>query len=465
MLPASPVVPSFRCPGESYDIPQPVHVARLAAGYSRCRDCRHAPGRLVLDSTTDAEPEPLDASHHIPWNGGRRSLFTDEGIRGIYLNELTRAVAGAIAGAFASYLWEEAGEVSDSRGSRAAVSYSTPQSAVPGAGEGIEILPVGRPGPAIVLAQDERPPSPDLVMGVGMALRRMGCQVIDIGPATRPGFWFAVDHLRAAGGIQVTGAGCDTAWTGLDFVRRGAHPCSRGAGLERIEHFVHTGSVRPNLRPGSQRLLSTEEAYEAGLRKHIHALRPLRIVLGSPQRMLREMLSRLLRKSACRLIPVDIPTRERQLDNPRDPDILRVAAAVRSNEAHLGILVDDDAQRCAVFDNFGQQVPPAALLELLATQECEARPSGTIVWEGEAVSSAAAMRRFAASQTERASLAAMSAALREPEIICGGDASGRCWFPETYPVCDAALTIIKLLQTLSRSDTPLADLLRGASSR
>src|SRR5580765_230491 len=89
----------YRCPGEEYDITRPVHLARLAVSYSKCRNCPHAPGAVVtLDGPTGEQEfqTPLDGS-----------LFTSEGIRGRYLNDLTRATAAQIAGAMASCLWDD----------------------------------------------------------------------------------------------------------------------------------------------------------------------------------------------------------------------------------------------------------------------------------------------------------------------------------------------------------------------
>lgn len=438
MVPASVIVPTYRCPGETYEIPRGVHLARLAAGYDRCEACPHREGPHANPGTDLSSVDEASFRRH--------GLFTAEGVRGVHLNELTRTDAVHIAGAFASGLWDELG-----RGDEAHSTASRPEGnrlASGAAREGITLLSTGRPGPLIVLAHDERSSSPDLVVGIGGALRRMGCQVVDIGPVTRPGFWFAVHQLHAAGGIQASGSGCDPAWTGMDFVRQGVLPCSRGAELDAIEQRSRDGYGRPSRRPGSQRLYSAAIAYEAGLGKHFHALRPLKIVLGCPNRLLRELLERIFRKLACRLIPVPMPMRARRLDDDRDPDVSRVAAAVRGNGAHFGILIDDDAQSCALFDDSGARAAPGRVLPLLGAVEREARPGGVAVDE---------------TTNRGATLEMMARALRQPEALCGADAAGRYWFVEAFPNCDAVLTLIKLLQLLSRADTPFSDLLAGVS--
>ncbi|HTI50583.1 MAG TPA: hypothetical protein VL475_06525, partial [Planctomycetaceae bacterium] len=301
---------------------------------------------------------------------------------------------------------------------------------------------------------------PDLVMGVGAALRRMGCQVVDIGPVTRPAFWFAVDHLSASAGVHVTGAGCDPAWIGMDFVRQAVRPCSQGGELERIDERYRQGHGRPSRRPGSQRLLSVMPVYEAGLWKHFHALRPLRIALGCPNRILRELLGRLFRKLACRLLPVEIPVRARNLTDPRDPDLAGVARVVRDQSAHLGLLIDDDAQSCAFFDENGARAGWESVLRLLAELEREADPTGRVVLEETGKTPAVWGDVLPAVAS---GLAGMSRALREPGVVCGGGPSGRYWFAGSYPHCDAVLTLVKILQVLSRRDTPFSEVLSAGS--
>lgn len=452
MIPATEPVRSYRCPGESYEIPHPVHLARQASGFVRCRDCEHR-DRLLPETGASFDDEPRESC-------SARSLFRGDGVRGIYLNELDRAVAGRIAAAFASIVLDESGPPSDLRAPDQPAGAADHADTYPTLGEGVTVLSSGRPGPIVVLAQDERPAAPDLVMGVGVALRRMGCQVVDIGPVTRPAFWFAIDHLAARAGVHVTGAGCDPAWIGMDFVREGVLPCSQPDDLERIEERFRSGHGRPSRRAGSQRLFSVMPAYEAGLWMHFHALRPLRIALGCPNRILRGLLGRLFHKVACRILPVEIPTRARNLADPRDPDLAGVARAVREQDAHLGLLIDDDAQSCVFFDETGVRAGWEKILQLLAAQEREADPAGRVAVEQSGNFPPASWGSLV---PELAGAGGMSQAVRAPGVVCGGGPSGRFWFAGSYPRCDAVLTLVRLLHVLSRRDTPFSEVLSAGS--
>ncbi len=375
----------------------------------------------------------------------------------MYLNQLTRSTAADIAGALASRLWDDQSRVA--------------------AGAGETARGGARSGPIVLIGHDERPASPDIVTGVGAGLRRMGCRVIDVGLTTRSCFWFAVDHLDAAAGVHVSGAGSGPAWTGLDFVGRGAAPMSLGGGLDAVAARRREGYARPSRRPGSQRTFHAAVPYEAGLWKHFHALRPLRVAFACSNRLVRDLFDRIFRKLPCRLEHVVVPTRARNLSDAADPDLVRTAIAVRTMGCHFGVVVHDDGQQCAFLSETGDLVAAASLMQLLAESLLFETPGQCIVLESAASLQADKQVGRAASSLVRAveraggrcafggtTLETMSAAMRTHAAGLGGGASGRYWLLEPHPTCDAVLVVAKVLQALSRSDAPFGEKLSYAGS-
>ena len=431
----------YICPGEAHPISRSVHLARLASFYPRCRDCPLRTETGQLPTTTVKRLQSTERRVE------RKSLFTTEGVRGIYLNELTRARAGRMAAALASLLWEESpvggGGDAGQRGSR-------------------------RTRPAVVVGHDERPSSPDVVTGVAMSLSRMGCQVIDVGLVTKPCFWFAVDHLQASAGIHVAGAGCEPSWTGLDFVGRCGLPLSKTArspgfaksrgsqiDLDRLEGRLAEPYSRPTRQAGQKRTFQASIPYEAGLWKHFHALRPLTVCFGSPSRLVGRTLERLFEKLPCRLVPVEIPRRARNPADADDPDVRRLSAAIGRSHAHLGVLIDDDGCRCSFVDEEGALIAGEDVTRLIAELLLAEHPDGTIVLETSAGGGLRAVIEESGGKCidGGCTAAAMSQAMRMPGAVLGGGNSGRYWFRESFSTCDAVLTLAKVLEALSRSDT------------
>jgi phosphomannomutase len=162
---------------------------------------------------------------------------------------------------------------------------------------------------------------------------------------------------------------------------------------------------------------------------------------------------------------VIIPVRARNLSDPADADCARMTEAVRKGGCHLGILIDDDAQTCAFFDEAGRLVSPRALTLILSELILSEMPgSGVGIEESAAAQLEPRVTALGGrSVTTPASLSFVPQTLRRHEAQFAGGDSGRYWFREAFPTCDALLTLARVLQALSRSDADFSEVVRGTS--
>jgi len=420
----------YNCPGEAHAISRSVHLARLAAFYPACRTC---PSR---DDTGQLAPKTVKRLQGTEGRVKRVTLFTNEGVRGKYLNELTRKEGGTIAGALASLLWEKSprvGAVSSDRNQEFNLNIS---------------------GHSVVVAYDERPTSLDMLMGVISALKRSGCRVINIGQTTTPCFWFAVDHLDAAAGIQVTGAGYDSSWTGFNIVSQNSVPLSMGTGLDQLESRYDSGFSRPSRQAGTLRDFQAAVPYEASLWKHFHALRPLKVCVGTSVKMARKLLQTLFESLPCELVDVPLNIRVRNLFDSDDSDARRVQDAIAKQRASLGFLIDDDGQKCSLFNERGEIIAAETMSTVLAEMLLKEHTQETVYLPKQILDSLPArlLHLEKSSLPSGETMAEMSAGMRKHRSVFGSDGAGRYWFRESFPACDAVLTLAKVLQRLSQSD-------------
>lgn len=427
-----PTQTEYRCPGESHSIPRSVHLSRLAAFYPACRECQHRSdtGQLPPKTVERIQQVERRVSH-------KQTVFQTDGIRGVFMNQFTPSLAGRIARTFAAQLWSDlplAGRLDEQSRSR-----RTP------------------PGPAVVVGYDERPSSPTILATVIDALRLMGCQILDVGLVSRPCFCFAVDHLQSAGGLFVTGSGHDSSWAGLDLFSEGAMPLSLGTGLEKIEAALAQPAARPTRSAGFQRSFQPVLPYEAGLWKHFHALRPLKVVTAVRPRPVRKTLRKLFKKLPCQLIEVEgdaTPDSRLKLAVLRE----RTGERVRRRDAHLGILIDDDGARCEFFNELGEQVPQKLLAAFLAETVRSDVPRANIVVDQSisATTDSDEPDSQDAAQS-RSSAGAVARAMVRSKATLGVERNDRYWFRENFPACDAVLALARVLQGLSRNDLPFSE--------
>ncbi len=427
-----PAETQYRCPGERHPISRSIHLSRLAAFFPACRQCQHR------HDTGQLPPQTLERIQQVERRGSTSSIFQTDGVRGVFLNEITPALAGRIAKAFASVLWEQI----PLAGRSAARHRSQP----------------ARRGPSIVVGYDERPSSPAILTAAIDALRMMGCPVTDIGLVSRPCFAFAVAHLQTAGGMFVTGSGCGAASTGLDLVAEGALPLSLGVGLDEVVRRVAAGVARPTRRAGFQQSFQALVPYEAALWKHFHALRPLKVVCAVRPRPVRQTLRKLFAELPCQLAEVESFAAASQ---PLKHDVLlkRVSRRVVSKNAHLGVLIDDDGARCWFIDERGRVIPSVRVGQMLARFRRLDHPNSAIVTESAALASFENLSGASAIDGGSSS-GSMARAMLGTPVAFGCGESHRYWWGESYPACDAILTLAHVLQGLSRSDAAFSTVIR-----
>lgn len=418
-MPLAIVAPrEYVCPGERYAIPRPVHLARMGAGFPKCRECplRDDAGRASEGGSRAAEP-PV---------GPFRRLFKAEGVRGVYRNELDVATAERLAAAVAAMLWEDA------------------------AGE----TPAG--GFPVVVGYDDRPWSLPLAVAAGAALRRAGCETIEIGLATGPAFRFAVAHLDAAAGVLATGAGGAPAVAGLDFVLAGGRPLSLGGELDRLAGLAGRPRGRITRRGRGRREFDATAPYKAGVRRHFQALPPRTAVVGSASPLLLAWVERLATDSSATLHRVPLPRRENGPDGADPAGLARLSEAVRDAKADFGLWVAEDGAACRAIDETGRAVPVAALAGALLSDARAERPGSAVVldWPLAEALSGTSFRGEVIRGNGTAE--AMAVSLRDHVPTAGADSAGRFWLPGPPPASDALVTLARLLRLLAKGDEPLS---------
>lgn len=455
----------YFCPGEEHPISRSIHIARLAAFYPKCAQCalRNDTGQLRQQT----------ARHHEQARKRSRAerLFGRDGIRGVHRNQLTRKKASEIAAAFAGVLWEQ----SPLKGLQ---SGTQRPAAVPGVR--------GPARPTVAVGYDERPSSPDLFVGVVAGLRRMGCQVVELGLVTRPQLWFACQHLETAGAVHVTGCGHDPAVTGIDLVARDAIPVSqldRSIGessvdlvdrqipwtltsgrpsLERIELRLEQPIPRFTRHCGIQRSFRIRIPYEASLLKHFQKVRGLRLVVGTSSRLMRECWSGLLERSGAELSWIELPTRARRLE-AGDVDVDRVGREVVAQKASAGIVLADDGQQLRVLDEFGELVTQEALTLLAATRAVQDHSERPIILSSQTRTFVMEWLRRAGGDVRTVgeqSLGAVSDAMRTHSAGFANVGDHRYWHLDSYPNCDATILLGRLLGVLDQAAEPLSRIAR-----
>ena len=155
--------------------------------------------------------------------------------------------------------------------------------------------------------------------------------------------------------------------------------------------------------------------------------------------LVRQTVERVFRSLLCQLLSVDLPVRVRNPAHRRDADMLRLSTAVREQKADLGILIDDDGQRCGYVDERGRHVSPVAIARFVVPPLLANAAGSTVLLEPGAFKEMRPLIEALGGRCETSpeTFEGTAVAMADPSVLYAGGDSGRHWFRDQFPTNDA----------------------------
>src|SRR5580700_1290862 len=130
----------------------------------------------------------------------------------------------------------------------------------------------------MVVGHDMRESSPSLTAALTDGIRSAGMNVIEVGMIDTSFIYFAINHLDAVGGIQVTASHNPAKYNGFKISGPQAKPIGAASGLDEIKQIaVSLGAVKTNL-VGKTHKINLWSQYRAHVLKFLQLKRPLKVV-------------------------------------------------------------------------------------------------------------------------------------------------------------------------------------------
>ncbi len=281
-------------------------------------------------------------------------IFKAYDIRGVFEEEITEALAYAIGRAYADFMKAE----------------------------------LGKEQPTLVVCQDMRASSPELKKQVIRGMTAQGVNIVDIGLASTPTFYFGVAYYGYDGGIQITASHNPAQFNGFKMVRAHAVPVSGDTGIMTIRDMVERGVFETSARIGTVTIREgvLEEQISYALKQvDVQTIKPYTVVVDSANGMGGLLMTELFRHLPCTLVPLyfdlngNFPNHE--ADPLKDENNRWVQEKVREIGADLGIACDGDADRIFFIDNTGTTINPAIIRGILAQVYLRQYPGAQICYD------------------------------------------------------------------------------------
>ena len=327
-------------------------------------------------------------------------------------------------------------------------------------------------GPAVVVAHDMRPSSPELTTAFAEGVTGQGVDVVHVGLGSTDLLYYASGELDLPGAM-FTASHNPAQYNGIKMCRAGAAPISSDTGLSDVRRSAEKilDGSKPSTEEGKPRGAVTERDLLSGYADYLRELvdlseiRPLKVVVDAGNGMGGHTVPAVLGKG----LPLEVVPLYFELDgtfpnhpaNPMDPDnLVDLQAKVRESDADIGLAFDGDADRCFVIDERGEPVPPSAVTALVATQELEREPGATIIHNlitSLAVSEIVEEKGGTPIRT-RVGHSFIKARMAETGAIFGGEHSAHYYFRDFWRADTGMLAAMHVLRVLGMDDRPLSQI-------
>ncbi len=326
--------------------------------------------------------------------------------------------------------------------------------------------------PTLVLARDARPSSAPIEEQVIKNLVAAGVGVQLLGLSTTPMFYFAVNHLKADGGIMITASHNPPPDNGLKMVRKKAIAIGAGAGMEDIKAIAL--SERSLVAEGAGFVEESDvlEEYIEFLLTFADVQKPLSVVIDTGNGMspvvLEELLPKLTQVEVDRLyfdIDLTFPNHEA---NPLKEETLKdLKSQVLVKGADLGVAFDGDGDRVGFVTHEGNVVRGDFITALLAKDAlARANKPEEVLYEVKSSRVVAEQVRASGGIPVRVATghAEFNHKLREGGGILGGELSCHYYFRETFNRDGPMLAMLRIFSMIANG-TSLASAIAPYLSR
>jgi phosphomannomutase len=327
---------------------------------------------------------------------------------------------------------------------------------------------IGKTHPTIVLGRDMRISGPVLFEIAQAELVKMGAQVIDIGLASTPTFYYAVANYGYDAGIQITASHNPKEYTGIKFAIREDNKIlkiGKTSGMTDIQEIINQSTFAPYIEGGSviknDHILNDE--IDAGLQSIIpHGVKKFKIIADPANGMGCVFLKQLFKH-----ISADFTMMNGELDgtfpvhepNPIEFKNLKpLIEQVVAEKADLGIAPDGDGDRIYFIDEKGNIITATSVTSIIAREILKNKAGETIIADIRDIRNVKEIcqkygGKFAMSIVGHAFITKQ---LNEEHAAFAGESSGHFYFRETGGAENSVRVVMYMLKAMSEENKPIS---------
>ena len=315
-------------------------------------------------------------------------------------------------------------------------------------------------GERVNLGRDCRLSSERLRNALVCGLKAAGCHICDIGVAPTPLLYYSVFHLKSSAAIMITGSHNPPEYNGFKIV---CGPSTiYGEEIQQIRRLIERRDFAAGA--GSVENIDVAEPYVNEVAAQFHFARRIKVVIDAGNGTGGPVMHRLLQGLNCDATELFFDMDGRFPNHHPDPTVLAnldaLIAAVRAQNADLGIAFDGDTDRIGAVDEQGNVIFGDRLMILYAREILSRKPGATFI--GEVKCSQLLYddirRRGGNAIMWRTGHSLIKAKMQETRAELAGEMSGHMFFADrSYGFDDALYAACRLMEIVAQSGKPLSE--------
>ena len=316
-----------------------------------------------------------------------------------------------------------------------------------------------------VVGRDMRPHSKPLAEALIEGITATGTTCVDVGLVDTPMIYFAVNHLGACGGVQVTASHNPMEYNGFKICGIKARPVGKATGLGEIQHIVSTVRRMPS---GASYAPKQETDLWDDYRKHVLSFmkiqRPLKIVIDASNGMGGVMVPHVFEGTDIEIIPLNMKVGGKFAHPPNplvEANLQQVKDAIVEHGADFGVCFDGDAARCMFVDETARTARCDLVTALLGRHFLEESPGAVVVYDLRSSRAVPEEIRAAGGvpRKERGGHSFMKKAIADSHGVFGGELSGHFYFRDNYNCDSGAIVLATVASIISAQGRTLGELI------
>lgn len=325
-----------------------------------------------------------------------------------------------------------------------------------------------KPGQAVVVGKDMRLTSPALQRAVMHGISDEEVEVVDIGLVSTPLFNFAcANYDEHAGGIMVTASHNPAKYNGFKMTLGNGLPVGEAFGMAEVKELVVNSQA---VYSGSQeKTFAKKDVLQDYLQKIFGivpsaSVRPLKLVIDAGNGMAKVTFTEMLKQ-----LPVTVEYLFLEPDgnfpnheaNPLKVETLvDLQKKVVETGADFGFALDGDADRVGLVDEKGEVVDASFVGALIGLEVLRSHPQAHMFYDLRSSMIVPEVWQAAGAQTEMCKVghANIKKVLKETGGAYASELSLHLYYHDTFDVESTDLSLLYVLQMISRENKPLSEL-------